>query len=1479
MDKPDTAFRAPIVRRMRDCLEAERTTTILLAAIGLLGIAFLAVLLWETWHWTREHIEHQAEQQAKLAVEFDKSLRDYISTNIRPEMARHIKPEQFVPETMSTSFIARSVFDGVRKNFPNYLLRFPTTNPRNPANAATEAEKDLIQYFQEHAEAESWSGTIDYDGRPYYVRAVPRRFTADCLWCHGDPASAPAAIVERYGPTAGFHRSVGEVALDLVGIPVADTFAAAQKSMAQHMVVAAGLAAALLTAIAALVWLNARHRRAAQRALADSEKRHRLLVENAVSGVAVVEVIFDQQGQPIDLLVLSANPAFKHHTGLRAEDVIGRRVSEVMPGVEKTSLVGIYGQVVCTGKPVSFEIFLEPLSRHYYVNAYRLADRQCAVVFQDITARKQTEEALRQARLEAQASQQRYEQVVSMISDVVWRYEVDAQMQCVDSYMSPVGDALLGLAPGTIGHSLERYLSYVHPEDRARVESTLLQGLRTAAKDLVVEYRVVRADGAILWVRTKGSAYRNPDGHVTAFGTISDITERKQMEVALRESEQRYRALFADSPDAYLVLKDGVAVDCNRAAEAMLRADRSQIIGQPPDSFSPEFQPNGKRSAAAAKEKIAQALKKGRLSFQWVHRRLDGEEFWAEVLISVTTQAGQPLLLVSMRDITARKRLEEALEESERRFMDVLYSSEDAILLIDGNRFIDCNMATARMLGYATREEFLQTHPSQLSPPQQPDGRSSVEKAEEMMRLAFEHGFHRFEWMHRRANGEDFPVEVSLTRVVYQGRSLLHCVWRDITAIKRAEASLRASEERFRRFAEASGHGLGIGEFDGRLVFVNPALLRLVGLERTEDFLSSSFYRYYTPQDAKRLRDEIIPVVLEKGQWRGEIPLLTANGGTVLTEQNIFLIHDDRGNPRLIGNIVTDITERKQAEARLAEQTRLLQTILDGIPDVVALQKVDHTIVSYNKAGYELLGLPPEKVHGRKCYELLGRTNHCKDCGTSEAIATKKAVSRERHVAELQRWIRATSIPIVDDLGRVTMVVEQLQDITEQKNAQLELKGTIEALESANKTLEEFNRLAESATRAKSEFLANMSHEIRTPMTAILGYLDLIAGGCPAQCDFGNKLIPEYVNIIKSNGEHLLRLINDVLDLSKIEAGRLVVERVACRPAELVGEVVSLMRVRAAGKGIPLLLKFDGPCPETVQTDPTRLRQILVNLIGNAIKFTETGQVRVVVRLVDGDSASPKLAVDVVDTGIGIPPEQIEQIFEPFSQGDASSARRFGGTGLGLTISRRLARLLGGDITVRSHPGQGSTFTATIDPGPLTGVAMLQRPTEAIASARLDRTRSGEQLPLPKLNCRVLLAEDSPDNQRLIAFLLRKAGAEVVTASNGRQAVELALASVAGSAQTADESQPCQTASFDVILMDMQMPELDGYQATTQLRAAGYTGPIIALTAYAMADDRQKSLAAGCDDYLTKPIAHHTLITTVAQWASSRQPAPGGCSG
>jgi signal transduction histidine kinase/CheY-like chemotaxis protein/HPt (histidine-containing phosphotransfer) domain-containing protein len=395
-------------------------------------------------------------------------------------------------------------------------------------------------------------------------------------------------------------------------------------------------------------------------------------------------------------------------------------------------------------------------------------------------------------------------------------------------------------------------------------------------------------------------------------------------------------------------------------------------------------------------------------------------------------------------------------------------------------------------------------------------------------------------------------------------------------------------------------------------------------------------------------------------------------------------------------------------------------------------------------------------------------------------------------------------------------------------------------LESTKAQLRDARAAADAANAAKSDFLANMSHEIRTPMNAILGFTEMLRRGRIRDATQARR----HLDTVHANGTHLLALINDILDLSKVEAGQLEVERIPCAPHAVIADVLEVMSMRAQEKGVVLRRVVDGPVPAEILGDPSRLRQVITNLVGNAIKFTAQGEVVVTERWLAGHrDALPRLQIDVADSGIGIPADKLGAIFEPFVQADTSTARHFGGTGLGLAISRRLARAMGGDVAVASEPGRGSTFTVTLDPGPLEGLVLIE-PQAALAGPTAAGPATASEWRFPPR--RLLVVDDSIENRELVALVLQDSGLEIVMADSGQAALD-----------------QVERAMPDLILMDMQMPGMDGYTATRRLRDAGLKVPVLAFTAHALHGFEAEIVAAGCDGFLTKPIDIDVMLETL----------------
>jgi PAS domain S-box-containing protein len=436
-------------------------------------------------------------------------------------------------------------------------------------------------------------------------------------------------------------------------------------------------------------------------------------------------------------------------------------------------------------------------------------------------------------------------------------------------------------------------------------------------------------------------------------------------------------------------------------------------------------------------------------------------------------------------------------------------------------------------------------------------------------------------------------------------------------------------------------------------------------------------------------------------------------------------------------------------------------------------------------------------------------------------------------------WIRAVGVIELRE-GIQYRLYGTFQDITESKNIRLKL--------------EEAKDAAESASRAKSDFLANMSHEIRTPMTAIVGNADLLARNGKLTQD--PELLDSAVRSIGRNADHLLSIINDILDTSKIDAGMMIIEQVELSPCKLIDESTDMLFTRAADKDIDISIEYTSELPRRIESDPTRIRQILINLVGNAIKFTDTGHVRVEIGYNTLPNQHGLITFRVVDSGIGISASNLENLrkFEAFAQADGTTTRKFGGTGLGLRITNALVMKLGGTLSINSELGIGTTVTASLQVKPIHDGGMWQPPMRFSDSLSDPEKASNSDLTTESLKGKcILLVEDGKDNQVLLNHMLRSAGIKVVNAVNGADALRLY------------QHQTSGQESYDLILMDMQMPVIDGYSATKSLRTLGYPGPIVALTAHAMAGDRERCLAAGCQDYLSKPVRAATLLETCAK--------------
>jgi PAS domain S-box-containing protein len=565
--------------------------------------------------------------------------------------------------------------------------------------------------------------------------------------------------------------------------------------------------------------------------------------------------------------------------------------------------------------------------------------------------------------------------------------------------------------------------------------------------------------------------------------------------------------------------------------------------------------------------------------------------------------------------------------------------------------------------------------------------------------------------------------------------------------------------------------------------------------------------------------------------WHGEICNRAKSGELHWVDASIVPLAGADGRPERYMAIRTDVTARKRVESALREQLHFGRELLDAIPVAIYFKDTQGRFVGMNRALEWMFDIDRDSAIGRTSAEVFAGGYADVHVERDRELLAKP--SRQTYELDMPmpdgtpRTLFYSKASMTDAGGTITGVIGVILDTTKRKSLEVRLQEAKDAAEAAN--------------RSKSEFLANMSHEIRTPMNGIIGMTDLVLDTVL------NETQRDYLETVRQSADALLEIINDLLDLSKIEAGRMQIEAIDFEPRALIEHMTRPIALAARRKGLALALEFAPGLPQQVRGDPGRLRQILVNLLGNAVKFTARGSVTLALstREVVGDPAlgtpdGVELACEVRDTGIGIPPDKQQLIFDAFSQADTSTSRRYGGTGLGLAITRRLVNAMDGEITVDSVPGEGSRFRFT---------ARLGRVAQQAPAPACDAHGTALAGPQPGgRRLRVLLAEDNAVNQKLAQAMLEKLGHQVTIADDGAQAVGL-----------------LGRHPFDLVLMDMQMPRLDGLEATRLIRAGGHALPIVAMTANAMDTDRQRCLDAGMDDFLAKPVRTRELAEVIAR--------------
>lgn len=646
-------------------------------------------------------------------------------------------------------------------------------------------------------------------------------------------------------------------------------------------------------------------------------------------------------------------------------------------------------------------------------------------------------------------------------------------------------------------------------------------------------------------------------------------------------------------------------------------------------------------------------------------------------------------------------------------------------------------------------------------------------------------------------------------------------------------------------------------DLHGKITFANETFCQLVG--RPVEALIGLTDFDFSPAELAEKYQRDNQQVATSGKALHAIEENRLDGQLSYYEVWKLPVYNNCGQVVEIQAVFWDVTEREENRSALARERDLLRTLMDSLPDLIYVKDANGRYITVNRSLQRLWGNPPlDSIVGETAFNFVRD-----DLAAIYMQADQDVLRHDRAVIDSEeevvtstgekRIYSTTKVPLHDQFGNVTGLVGIDRDITRRKRAEEELRQAREAAEAAN--------------QAKSDFLANMSHEIRTPLNAVIGITDLLLEG-----DLG-QVHREYLEIIRESGESLMVVINDILDFSKIEAGRLELETKVFNLADVVRNATRALALRAHDRELKLACEFDPAAPEWVWGDAVRLRQVLTNLIGNAIKFTPHGEVTVSVQAVRDSEQRVELLFQVRDTGIGIPPDKLDHIFKAFAQADASTTRRFGGTGLGLAICTRLVQAMGGQLQVQSRVNEGSEFYFSLrllksasphgDHDAPSAMNGRETSTRSAEETRRVPTMNGDAVVDEKPSLRILLAEDSRMNQVLAIGILQREGHTVTVANDGLEAVGA-----------------FQSDAFDLILMDVQMPEMDGLQATAAIREIEATTgghiPILAMTAHALTGDRERCLASGMDGYLSKPFRLAELVTAIENLdCAGRVTAPG----
>ncbi|MFZ6773568.1 PAS domain S-box protein [Undibacterium sp. SXout7W] len=914
-------------------------------------------------------------------------------------------------------------------------------------------------------------------------------------------------------------------------------------------------------------------------------------------------------------------------------------------------------------------------------------------------------------------------------------------------------------------------------------------------------------------------------------------SEVKRQTAALRESEERFRKLFEDTLQAITLVEDGRFIAANKASLAMLRiTDLNQFIGRTPADFSPQFQSDGQLSSVKVKEVIATAFAKGSTEFEWEHIRADGEHFIASVLLTVIRQANKDLLHVVWTDITERKRNEMVLLNAKA----IIDSSDVAIISKTLQGFITSwNPGAEKLFGYRADETIGQSMQMLI-----PDDRRN-EEPEILARIAEGERVDHFETIRRCKDGHLIHIFANISPIINQEGIVCGAskIARDITQQKKTEQelteyrqdlehrviertselvvmanSLRDANDEQQAIFDAATTGI-IFVRDRHIVRCNRMIEQLFGYEPGE--ILGQTTRAWYPDEAtfNEIGDTIATALKQQGHYIAERELIRKDGSHFWARIMVQAIDRNDVRKGLVG-MIEDVTVERETKEALRRSYQEQMAIFDTATVGIVFTR-DRSIVRCNRTMEQLFGYEPNELLGQSMRVVYGDELSFYEVGKQieSTLSTDGYVRFEREVVRKDgtHFCARLTAQVIDAQNSSKGMVGTIEDITAEQAVIVEMKKA--------------RTLAEEAARAKADFLANMSHEIRTPMNAVLGMSHLLL-----KTELTERQ-HDYLVKIRSAGQHLLGIINDILDFSKAEAGKLRLECAEFDLDSVATNIATLLNGKANEKCLELTIDIAADVPRNLIGDSLRLEQILLNFGSNAVKFTEQGEVHIICRVKEISDTNVLLYFAIRDTGIGLTDEQQGQLFRSFQQADSSTTRKFGGTGLGLVISKQLAGMMGGEVGVDSVPEHGSTFWFT-------------------ARFSLSKMLPVILMPRPDLRgLRVLVVDDNETARVVLRDMLASMTFVVDEAASGAEAIQLIRHSIA------------IDVPYAIVFLDWKMPGMDGIEAARQIRTLGLDSSphLVMVTAYGREELMSQATIAGIDSFLIKPVNPSLLFDTAMQ--------------